>query len=254
MLEVRDLTLFYGKNKILNNLTFDIKQGEILCILGPNGSGKSTLLRCLAHILQPQSGQILIHNKNIKSYKKKDLAKLIGFMPQIQEVTKEITLEDFVAYGRNPYHGIGFHLNETDRNKIDWAMTYMGLTNLKHQRMGTLSGGERQRAYLALILVQDTNIILLDEPSNNLDIKYQWELLERMLELNQNFHKTIVAVFHDIGQVASIADQLLLLKQGRIYKHGPFKEVITEQTLEEVFDIKGNIVSLGESYYIQPIK
>lgn len=237
MLEAANLSFGYGKEDILNNINFVARKGEVISLIGPNGSGKSTLLRCLSGLLPVTNGQVYLFDKLMHKCSSKEISQKIAFLPQSHERLNGITVRELVAMGRTPYHKSGWIFSKEDHNKINWAIDYMQIAHLKHRMVDMLSGGERQRVWISMVLAQDTPIILLDEPVTYMDLKYQWDLLKIIKDLKDNFQKTIVSVFHDINHALEIADYIYVLSKGRVHATGLSEQVITEQTIQEVYGI-----------------
>ncbi|HHX86897.1 MAG TPA: ABC transporter ATP-binding protein [Firmicutes bacterium] len=241
MLQVKDLNFSYKNQKILHRINIIAEQGEILALVGPNGSGKSTLLRCSNGFLRPDCGQVLLNGEDLRYKTRKWISRHIAILPQHLEAVSHITVYELVAMGRSPYQQFGWRLAEKDRLKINWAIDYMDLRPLQHRPLDQISGGECQRAWIAMILAQDTGIVLLDEPVTFLDLKYQWYLLNIIKQVRQQYNKTFIIVLHDINQAMSVADKLLVLKEGRISAHGKPQDIITTHLLEKVYDVAATV-------------
>ncbi len=241
IISASDLSFGYGGNKILKNINFSVKQGEIVSLIGPNGSGKSTLLRCLSGILGASHDELLIEGRAIGKYKTKSLSQKIAFLPQFQEKLNSISVYELVSMGRNPYHKSGWISGHEDREKIRWAMEYMSLEEYRDHPVNALSGGERQRVWIAMILAQDTPILLLDEPVTYMDLKYQQEFLSMIKDLKDNYNKTIISVFHDINHAMEVSDLIYIMKDGEIYKSGDPQELLTEEIILEVYDVYAHV-------------
>lgn len=237
MLEAKGLSFGYDKKPILKDISFSASRGQIISLIGPNGSGKSTLLRCLCGLLPTGKETVRLFDKPLGRYASRELSRVIAFLPQMQERVSSISVYELVGMGRTPYHRSGWFLDDDDRLKIQWAIDYMNLSSLKNRPIDMLSGGERQRAWIAMVLAQDTPIILLDEPVTYMDLKFQWDLLTVLRDLRDSFQKTVISVFHDINHALEISDQVYLLKDGRIHSTGTSEQVITERSIREVFDI-----------------
>ncbi|AKL96381.1 ABC-type cobalamin/Fe3+-siderophores transport system, ATpase component [Clostridium aceticum] len=244
MLETKNLNFSYGKEMILKDINFNADHGEVISLIGPNGSGKSTLLRCLSKLLVTKKNEIYLLDKPLRDYSRRQIAQKIAFLPQMQESLKQISIWELVAMGRSPYHDMGWSFNKEDREKISWAIDYMKLSHLQHRFLEALSGGERQRAWIAMVLAQDTPIVLLDEPVTYMDLKHQWDLLNTIINLKHEFGKTVISVFHDINHALEVSDYIYLLKNGEIYGAGTSKEVITEKALREVYGICAHVCQI----------
>ncbi|AVQ34236.1 ABC transporter ATP-binding protein [Staphylococcus muscae] len=237
----KEVTIGYGDRVIVNNLDVMIPDGKITSIIGPNGCGKSTLLKALSRLLQTKNGEILLDGKNIQMQPTKEVAKKIAILPQSPDVADGLTAGELVSYGRFP-HQKGFgRLSEQDKEEIDWAMRVTGTIDFKHRAVNDLSGGQRQRVWIAMALAQKTDIIFLDEPTTYLDISHQLEILELVQELNAEHGTTIIMVLHDINQAIRFSDHLITMKQGNIIKQGETQDVLSNEILEEVFNIDAEL-------------
>ncbi len=235
------LRVGYGNADIIKDIDVNLPINQTTAIIGPNGCGKSTLLKAIANII-PFKGDVVIDGKHIQAYSRKKLARILAMLPQKPEATNGLTVEELVTYGRHPYvSGFGNYKKE-DFEMVQWAMEVTGVLPFRHRKLDTLSGGQKQRVWIALCLAQDTDIIFLDEPTTYLDIAHQLEILEILEELKTSHGKTIVMVLHDLNQASSYSDYLIALKDGQIVKEGTSKEVITEEVLMTLFNIKANIV------------
>jgi len=241
LLRVRKLSFSYGKHKVLNNVNFTIDEPCVVSLIGPNGSGKSTLLRCLNGLLPVKNYTVFLFDKPIEKLGVKERAKLISYLPQNQERLRGVNVHELVSMGRAPYHRSGWVNNKKDIEQINWSIDYMQLGSMIHRPLEKLSGGERQRAWIAMVLAQDTPIILLDEPATYMDLKYQYELLKTLKDFKESFNKVIIAVFHDINHAIKVSDQVYLLNEGSIYRAGASEQVITEESVKDVYDVRVHV-------------
>ncbi|MFT4038900.1 MAG: ABC transporter ATP-binding protein [Thermomicrobiales bacterium] len=240
-LEAVEATLGYGQTMVLDGLTARIPDGAFVAIIGPNGCGKSTLLRTFARVLHPAAGQVLLDGKAISQYRTKEIARTLGLLPQSSLAPEGIRVADLVARGRAPHQSIFSQWSRADEEAVAAALAATRLTELSGKLVDELSGGQRQRVWIALLLAQQTPILLLDEPTTFLDIAHQYELLD----LFRTFHesgKTIVAVMHDINQAARYADHLIVMHDGAVVKTGSPGDIITAGLLAEVFDLPALVV------------
>jgi iron complex transport system ATP-binding protein len=234
MIEVKNLSLAYGKQRALQDISFKIKQGQMVGILGPNGSGKSTLLSCLCGLLTPQHGQILIKDQKIDVFKSKDLAKILTILPQDNHPPLSMSCFELVLTGRYPYLGLLGTYSFEDRQKADQAMQDTKTFSFKLRMTAEVSGGELQRILLAKTIVQETEIIFLDEATANLDIAHKIEVFKLLKKL-QASGKTIVVAIHDLNLAALFCPHLIFLKEGQLKFYGPTKEVFNQTNLEQVY-------------------
>ena len=246
MLRVKDLSFSYSKHKVLDGLNIVVNRGEILALVGPNGSGKSTLLRCLNGFLRVDEGQVLVEGCNIRCQKRRWISQRIAFLPQNLEAVHHITVRELVAMGRSPHNYFGWLLSEKDKELIEWAIEYMNLQELQDCWVEKISGGERQRAWLAMILAQDTDIVLLDEPITYLDLKYQWGLIETIKQIRDQHGKTFIMVLHDINQAINAADRFIVLKSGRVRAHGQGGDIMTKHLLKDVYDVEARVCRFSD--------
>ncbi len=241
MIQVNQLNFGYGAKTILNEVSFEAQKKQIISLIGPNGSGKSTLLRCLSGLLPTIGPAVLLDGKPISQCSNREIAKKIAFLPQFQESLTSLSVYELISMGRSPYHRSGWFSTPEDREKINWAMAYMGVERFKNRMVNQLSGGERQRVWIAMILAQDTPFILLDEPVTYMDLKHQWGLLETILSLKEDCGKTVISVFHDINHAIEVSDLVYMMKDGQIYNYGTCDQVITEKSIRDVFEIPAKV-------------
>lgn len=231
----------YGDKLVLKGIDIKIENGEIVTIIGPNGSGKSTLIKILSRCLKPMSGNVFLEGVDITKISTKEIAKKVAILPQVKNVSYDITVEGLVSYGRYPHLKFGKRIGEKDLEIIHWAIEKTALTNLKDRYVNTLSGGERQRAWIAMALAQKPEVLFLDEPTTYLDISYQLEVLELVKELNESLGLTVIMVLHDLNQAARYSDNIYVLKDGEIFQYGRPKNIIESKLLKDVFRIESNI-------------
>lgn len=237
-MEANNITFSYeDRVERLKNVSATIEKGKITTILGPNGSGKSTFLSVLSKANEPTVGEVLFDGKPLFAYKAKELAKKLSVVQQSSVAPEEMTVEKLVYYGRLPYQTMFKAPSEKDEAKVEWALTKTGLLDQRKAFLSALSGGQQQRAWIALALAQDTPYLFLDEPTANLDIFFQYEILELVKELCEKDGLTIVMVLHDINQAMQYSDQVIVMKNGKLIESGPPKAVITKELLAEVYGI-----------------
>lgn len=237
-MEIKEVTFAYqdGITRV-KDVSAKINKGEITTIIGPNGSGKSTLMSLLTNNNKPQAGHILLDGKNINEYKPKELAKTLGVVHQYNVAPADMTVEKLVYYGRLPYKKMFAANQSEDAEIVEWALKVTGLYERRHMLIETLSGGQQQRAWIAMALAQKTPYLLLDEPTSNLDIYYQYDILKLVKKLRDEQGLTIVMVLHDINQAIQFSDVIIAMKDGEIVAQGNPKEIITEYLMEEVYGV-----------------
>ncbi|MFB7139336.1 ABC transporter ATP-binding protein [Gottfriedia sp. NPDC056225] len=236
-----NITIKYDNRVISRNLSVQIPDGSFTVIVGPNGCGKSTLLRTLSNLLKPSAGEILLDGKAITSYKSKEVARKLGLLPQSSTAPDGITVANLVSHGRYPYQNLIRQWTDEDEAAVMSAMELTNTSDLSHRYVDELSGGQRQRVWVAMVLAQQTPMLLLDEPTTYLDIAHQIELLELFKDLNQQ-GSTLVAVLHDLNHAARYADNIIAMKDGQVIAQGDPREIITEKLVEEVFGLKCLII------------
>lgn len=248
-ISVRNLSISYEDNNIIEDMDLSIPKGMITIIIGSNGCGKSTLLKTIARINKPKNGDIFINNKNIKKIKEKDIAKEVAFLPQGPVCPSGLTVRELVAYGRFPHQKLIGGLNSHDKEIIDWAINETGLSDFKDREVENLSGGQRQRAWIAMTLAQETDIIMLDEPTTYLDMSYQLEVLEVLEKLNKEKNITVVIVLHELNNACRFANNIVGLKKGKIICEGKPIDVINKSTLKEIYGISATLTKSENGEY-----
>ncbi|GKU26656.1 iron-dicitrate ABC transporter ATP-binding protein [Clostridium folliculivorans] len=242
IINTENLDISYGNLDIVKGLNLNIPKGKITTIIGANGCGKSTILKTLARILEPKSGAIYIDGKDIKKQDSKEIAKVMAVLPQSPQAPNGLLVEELVAYGRFP-HQSGFgKLQKEDREIINWALEVTGMKEFKSRPIEALSGGQRQRVWISMALAQQTDILLLDEPTTYLDLAHQLEILELLKDLNEKQNRTIVMVIHELNNAARFADYMVGVKEGNIVCDGSPDEVMTKENLKVLFNIDAEIV------------
>ena len=250
MIEVKNIYCGYDNKKIIKDLSFNVNNGENLCIVGPNGCGKSTLLKSIANIIEYE-GSIKIDNKEVSSFSRIDLAKKVALMSQTSQVYFPYTVYDTVSLGRYAYSKGAFSkLSLTDRKIIIDSMKKVGIYELKDKLITELSGGQLQRVFLAKIFAQDPDIILLDEPTNHLDFKNQIDLLENLNEWVKTNNKIVIGVLHDLNLVQYFADKVLMIQSGKVVSYGRPEDVLKGEILNDIYgmDIKEFMVNILQKW------
>ena len=246
MMELRDLCAGYGGEDKLRHVSLRFQAGCLTGLIGPNGSGKSTLIKTCAGQLRPSHGQVLLQGRSIAGMKPRALARRLAYMPQLRS-TPAITVRQLAAHGRYPHLGFGRALSHADWDKVDWAMERAGVTAYALRPVSSLSGGERQRAYLAMLLAQDTPLILLDEPTAFLDIRYQFSLMSLLQQLAED-GKAVVVALHELGLALSYCQRLLLLENGLPLAWGPPDQVYQSGHIQEAFGV--NVIQAAPGQYL----
>ena len=240
-ISVKNLKVAYENNTIIEDLSISFPKGKISIIIGANGCGKSTFLKTIARINKPKNGDIFINDKNIKQIKEKDIAKEVAFLPQGPVCPSGLTVKELVAFGRFPHQKMVGGLNSHDKEVIEWAIKETGLSEFADREVENLSGGQRQRAWIAMTLAQETEIIMLDEPTTYLDMSYQLEVLEVLQKLNKEKNITVIIVLHELNNACRFADNIIGLKKGKLICQGRPKDVITKETLKDIYGIDASL-------------
>jgi iron complex transport system ATP-binding protein len=237
-----NLTLGYRDDDVIRELSLSIPAGKITMIVGANASGKSTLLRGLARLLRPSCGAVILDGTSIHDLRTLDVAKVIGLLPQTPLAPDGITVGDLVSRGRYPHQGWFRRWNRGDDVVVADALQATGTTELLERSVAELSGGQRQRVWIAMALAQDTDLLLLDEPTTHLDINHQIELLDLLTDLNRSSGKTIVAVLHELNLACRYANHLIAMKDGAIAAQGDPREIVTARVVTNVFGLACDVV------------
>lgn len=243
--KIESLKIAYNGKTVLKDLNIIFDTSGITSIIGPNGSGKSTLLKSIGRLIKPTEGCVLLDGKDIHSLPTKTVARKLAILPQSPKSPDDITVKDLVAYGRSPYRSMMRDSDIEGNDIIEWAINVTVLGDFANRYVNTLSGGERQRAWIAMALAQKTRVLLLDEPTTFLDIHHQLEVLELLERLHQQEKIRIIMVIHDINHAARFSKRIIALKDGCIVKDGSPEEVITEEIIERVFNVKSKIFALA---------
>jgi len=240
-LSAKGVTTKYDKRIISKDLSIEIPDRSFTVIIGPNACGKSTLLRALSNLLKPSDGHVLLDGKKISTYKSKEVAKKLGLLPQSGIAPDGITVANLIAHGRYPHQSFIHQWREADEEAIVRAMKLTATTDLANRLVDELSGGQKQRVWIAMLLAQQTSLMLLDEPTTFLDITHQIELLELFKDLNTQGH-TLVAVLHDLNHAARYATHLIAMKNGQVIAQGKPADIVNEALVYEVFGLKSRII------------
>ncbi|WP_139803503.1 iron-enterobactin ABC transporter ATP-binding protein [Cronobacter sakazakii] len=236
------LTLGYGDFRVADGLNVAIPDGKFTAIIGPNGCGKSTLLRTLSRLMKPLGGQVRLDGEAIQHFATKEVARRIGLLAQNASAPGDITVAELVARGRYPHQPLFTRWRDEDERAVQKAMAATGVTALADQSVDTLSGGQRQRAWIAMVLAQETSILLLDEPTTWLDIIHQIDLLELLCALNREQGYTLAAVLHDLNQACRYANHLIALRDGKIIAEGAPSEIVDAALIEAIYGLRCMII------------
>jgi iron complex transport system ATP-binding protein len=241
-LAVEQLALGYGARDVVTGVDLQIAEGQITAVIGANACGKSTLVRGMARLLKPRRGAVYLDGKRIERLRTIELAKELGVLPQSPTAPDGITVADLVSRGRYPHQGWFRHWTRDDEEAVARALEATGTTDLVERRVQDLSGGQRQRVWVAMALAQETDVLLLDEPTTFLDIAHQIELLDLLVRLNLDSSKTIVVVLHDLNLACRYAQCIVAMKDGRVFAQGPPAEVVDAELVAAVFGIAAEVI------------
>ncbi|MFE7746153.1 ABC transporter ATP-binding protein [Nocardia sp. NPDC057455] len=241
-LGAEEITLGYGDRVIVDGLSLTITPGVVTTVIGPNGCGKSTLLRSLGRLLRPREGRVVLDGKAISTMKTKDVARVVGMLPQSPVAPEGLTVADLVARGRHPHQSWFQQWSGTDESEVTTALEQTGIADLADRALDELSGGQRQRAWISMALAQGTDILLLDEPTTYLDLAHSIEVLDLVDRLHADLGRTVVMVLHDLNLAIRYSDQLVVMRDGRVVAAGAPGEVVSIELLREVFDLDATVL------------
>lgn len=242
MIDLNKVSKNYGTKKVISEVSLPITEEKLTAFIGPNGAGKSTLLSMISRLISIDAGQIYLDHNEVKAWRSNELSKKLSILKQSNGVNLRITVRELVGFGRFPYSK--GRMTAEDQDMIDYALEKLGLVEMADEMIDTLSGGQLQRAYIAMILAQDTEYILLDEPLNNLDMNHAVQLMKTLRRLVEEEHKTILLVIHDINFAATYADEIVAMKNGAIFAHGTMEEMIQPHILNALYDMEIKICEL----------
>ncbi|TYP88009.1 ABC transporter ATP-binding protein [Blastococcus xanthinilyticus] len=234
--------LAYDENVVVDDLDLELAEGSFTAIVGPNGCGKSTLLRALGRLLRPTSGQVLLDGRAIAKTPTREVAKVLGLLPQTPVAPEGLTVADLVARGRHPHQNWLRQWSRDDEAVVAEALSWTSMTDLAGRPVDELSGGQRQRAWISMALAQGTDLLLLDEPTTYLDLSHQIDVLDLVARLHAERGRTVVVVLHDLNLAARYAQRLVAMKDGALVASGSPAEVLTEQLLAEVFELEARVL------------
>ncbi|KEF36646.1 ABC-type enterochelin transport system, ATPase component [Schinkia azotoformans MEV2011] len=245
MIEVKKLRKQYGSKNVIDNVSITIPKGKITSFIGPNGAGKSTVLSMISRLITKDDGDVLVDGAELSCWKSNELAKKIAILKQSNHINIRLTVRELISFGRFPYSQ--GRLTREDWKYVDEAINYMELKDIQHKYLDQLSGGQKQRAYIAMVIAQDTEYILLDEPLNNLDMKHSVQIMKVLRKLVDELDKTVVIVIHDINFASCYSDYIVALRGGKVIKEGTTEEIISKQVLKEVYDMDIQIETINEN-------
>ncbi|MFD3702503.1 ABC transporter ATP-binding protein [Nocardia sp. NPDC058658] len=237
------VSLGYGDRVIVDELSLDIAPGVVTTVIGPNGCGKSTLLKSLGRLLRPREGQVVLDGKAISSMKTKDVARVVGMLPQTPVAPEGLTVADLVARGRHPHQSWLRQWSADDETEVAAALAQTGIADLADRTLDELSGGQRQRAWISMALAQGTDILLLDEPTTYLDLAHSLEVLDLVDRLHAEFGRTVVMVLHDLNLAIRYSDELVVMRDGKIVAQGKPADIVTAELLAEVFGLEATVLT-----------
>lgn len=232
---IEGLTKKYDNKTVVDSVTFEIPRGKVMSLIGPNGAGKSTVMGIISRLVARDAGLVSFDGKDISKWKSRELAKRLAILTQSNNIQMKLTVRELVTFGRFPYSGN--HITKEDEEIIDKAIAYMELEEFQDRFTDELSGGQRQRAYIAMVIAQDTEYILLDEPTNNLDIYHATNMMKIVRRLCDELEKTVILVLHEINYAAFYSDYICAFVDGKIARFGTVKEVMTKENLSEIYRV-----------------
>lgn len=239
-MKISNLSKNYNAKKVVNSVNLEIKKNKVTSFIGPNGAGKSTVMGMISRLILKDEGEIDFYDLDIAKWNSKELAKKLAILTQANNIQMKLTVYELVAFGRFPCSK--GKLNELDKEKIQDAIDYMELNDIKNQYIDELSGGQRQKAFIAMVIAQDTEYVLLDEPTNNLDIYHATKLMRTVRRLCDELGKTVILVLHDINYASFYSDYICAFKDGKIAFYGSANDVITKENLKKVYNVDFEII------------
>ncbi|EME8185426.1 ABC transporter ATP-binding protein [Enterococcus faecium] len=235
MIDLQKVNKLYHGKSVVKDVQLTIPEKKLTAFIGPNGAGKSTVLSMISRLIPKDTGEIYLDHNEVKAWKSNELAKKLSILRQSNEINVQITVKELVEFGRFPY--TKGKLTTKDQKIVQESLKHLGLEEIADQSIDTLSGGQLQRAYIAMVLAQDTDYILLDEPLNNLDMNFAVQIMQILKNLVQKIGKTIVIVLHDINFAASYADEIIAMKDGKLFTQGTTQEMIKKDVLDELYEM-----------------
>ncbi|MGE7183822.1 ABC transporter ATP-binding protein [Peribacillus sp. NPDC006672] len=245
MVEVKNLFKKYNSKTVVEDVSIEITKGKITSFIGPNGAGKSTVLSMISRLITRDSGEVLIEGKDMGKFNSNELAKKIAILKQANHINIRLTIRELVAFGRFPYSQ--GKLTKEDWKYVDEAIEYMELGEMQDKFLDQLSGGQQQRAFIAMVIAQNTEYVLLDEPLNNLDMKHSVQIMKVLRRLADELGKTVIIVIHDINFASCYSDYIVALKDGKVVHNGPTEQVINSDVLKEIYDMDIEIQNINDN-------
>lgn len=245
MVEVKKIFKRYNNKTVVEDVSLKIEKGKITSFIGPNGAGKSTVLSMISRLISKDSGDVLIDGQDMSSFKSNELAKKIAILKQANHINIRLTIRELVAFGRFPYSQ--GKLTKEDWKYVDEAIEYMELADMQDKFLDQLSGGQQQRAFIAMVIAQNTEYVLLDEPLNNLDMKHSVQIMKVLRRLADELGKTVIIVIHDINFASCYSDYIVALKDGKVVHNGPTEQVINSNVLKEIYDMDIEIQNINDN-------
>lgn len=242
-MRVKNLTKRYGGKTVVDNVSFEIPRGSVVSFIGPNGAGKSTVMGMISRLIERDSGTIELDGRDLRDWKSRDLSRRLAILTQSNNVQMKLTVRELVQFGRFPYSGS--RLTAEDERIVDEAIGYMELEPFQDRFIDELSGGQRQRAYIAMVIAQDTEYVLLDEPTNNLDIYHATSMMRTVRRLCDELGKTVILVLHEINYAAFYSDRICAFADGRVAAFGPVEEVMTREVLGDLYQVDFEIMRIA---------
>jgi iron complex transport system ATP-binding protein len=250
-ISIKDLTFSYKSNKILDNLNINVDDSEIVSLVGPNGSGKTTLIKCIDRILKPK-GSILLEGREVQEMKQQEIARQIGYVPQSSATPLATTVFDTVLMGRRPH--ISWRVSDFDLDKVSDTLERLNLQDLAMRDFGQLSGGQKQKVLIARALVQEPTVLLLDEPTSNLDMKHQLDVMETISSMVKEKGISAVMAIHDLNLAARFSDKLVMLKKGLVYATGSPIDLLSEKNISDVYGVEALVMRALDKPCIVPLR
>ena len=250
-MHVKGLFFGYGNTEVLKKIDFSVKDGEVVSLVGPNGAGKSTLLKCLNRILTPSQGSVFVDDVDVKKTGLKKMARTFGYVPQTAVTAFPVTVFDTVLLGRRPY--VDWLVGSDNRNVVCDMLIRLNLEHLAQRYFNELSGGEQQRALIARALAQEPRVLLLDEPTSNLDLRHQLEVLQHVVSIVKEKRVSVIMAIHDLNLAARYSDRIIFLKKGEIVMSGPPEEALVSKNIRSVYEVEAVVNTDSGRPHIVPV-